>query len=82
MKIGQIAKRIDVDQQTRGRLGRVAFAAGPLMEWSGRAPAPPAIEAAWGAKGREHAMSQKIDNSRSRANEPLPFALRQLTVAN
>jgi len=66
MKIGQIAKRIDVDQQTRGRLGRVAFAAGPLMEWSGRAPAPPAIEA--GKRCRT-----------SKANEP--FAMRQLTTA-
>jgi hypothetical protein len=31
----------------------------PLMGWSGRAPAPPAIEAGkGGAKDREHAMSQ------------------------
>ena len=31
------------------------------MEWSGRAPAPPAIEAGKGApKTREHAMSQTL----------------------
>jgi hypothetical protein len=28
------------------------------MEWSGRAPAPPAIEAGSDAKDEEHAMSQ------------------------
>ncbi len=31
-----------------------------LMEWSGRAPAPSAIEAGKGAKGKEHAMSQTL----------------------
>ncbi len=28
------------------------------MGWSGHAPAPPAIEAGWGANDKEHAMSQ------------------------
>jgi transposase len=31
------------------------------MEWSGRAPAPPALEAGKGTKDKEHAMSQKLD---------------------
>ena len=33
------------------------------MEWSGRAPALPAVNAGRGTKDREHAMSQKLDNS-------------------
>ena len=33
------------------------------MEWSGRAPAPPAIEAGKGRKDREHAMSEKPNNA-------------------
>jgi hypothetical protein len=35
----------------------------PLMGWSGRAPAPPAIEAGKGRQDKEHAMSQKLDTS-------------------
>jgi hypothetical protein len=30
----------------------------PLIGWSGRAPAPPAIEARKGPQDEEHAMSQ------------------------
>ena len=30
------------------------------MEWSGRAPAPPAVEAGKGAKDKEHAISQTL----------------------
>jgi transposase len=33
------------------------------MGWSGRAPAPPAIEAGPGAKDKEHAMSQNLNSS-------------------
>jgi hypothetical protein len=31
------------------------------MGWSGRAPAPPAIEAGKGAKDKEHAMPEKLN---------------------
>src|SRR6202140_32717 len=33
----------------------------PLMGWSGRAPAPPAIEAGKGRQDKEHAMSQTLN---------------------
>ena len=33
------------------------------MGWSGRAPAPPAIEAGWGANDMEHAMSQNLNSA-------------------
>jgi transposase len=33
------------------------------MEWSGRAPAPPAIEAGQGRQDKEHAMSQKLNTT-------------------
>ena len=33
------------------------------MEWSGRAPAPPAIEAGEGTKDKEHAMSQNHNSA-------------------
>src|SRR5262245_47473665 len=36
---------------------------GPLMEWSGRAPAPPASEAGEGRPDKEHAMSQKLNSA-------------------
>src|SRR5262244_1759180 len=36
---------------------------GPLMEWSGRAPALPAANAGRGHRRQEHAMSRKLDNS-------------------
>ena len=35
----------------------------PLMGWSGRAPAPPAIETGKGAKDKEHAMSQNLNSA-------------------
>ena len=34
-----------------------------LMGWSGRAPAPPAIECWEGAPKKEHAMSQKLESA-------------------
>ena len=33
------------------------------LHWSGRAPAPPAIEAGKGAKDKEHAMSEKPNSA-------------------
>ena len=33
------------------------------MEWSGRAAAPPAIEAGHGRKDKEHAMSQTLNTA-------------------
>jgi hypothetical protein len=33
------------------------------MEWSRRAPAPPAIEAGQGRQDKEHAMSQKLNTT-------------------
>ena len=39
------------------------------MEWSGRALAPPANEAGKARQRQGYAISQKIDTSRSRANE-------------
>ena len=35
----------------------------PLMGWSGRAAAPPAIECWEGAPKKEHAMSQKFESA-------------------
>jgi hypothetical protein len=33
------------------------------MEWSGRAPAPPASNLARGSKDKEHAMSQNLNSA-------------------
>ena len=35
----------------------------PLMEWSGRAPALPAVNAGRGTEDKEHAMSQMLNTS-------------------
>ena len=39
---------------------------GPVMEWSGRAPALPAVNAGRGTEDKERAMSQKLDTSPAR----------------
>jgi transposase len=60
----QISQSDSLGALTERRLSKIAHfglkRAGPVMGWSGRAPAPPASEAGKGrAKDKEHAMSQK-----------------------
>ena len=52
-----------------------------VCKWAGPAVLLPRQRSklAWGAKDKEHALSQKVNTSTSKANEP--FAMRQLAVA-
>src|SRR5262249_11022879 len=61
--IGDGRPRIDQRGSRDLLRGKAAGSGGPLMGWSGRAPAPSASEAGKGRKGEEHAMSQPVSTT-------------------
>jgi hypothetical protein len=72
LRINQGAVEIEKNSARRGHGFSIVIAArrvnvrlirSPLMGWSGRAPARPAIEAGRGTKDKEQAMSKKLDST-------------------